>query len=107
MIDNKTICYLILTIVFSSCSMKISTIESTAIYETCQFGFSQAVVFNQAIYGSGQVGWDNEFRLPSKPDFENQLEQSLQTIERLLKNQRCGWQDVLLLRFYVVDLNAT
>lgn len=97
---------IILTLTLSSCSMNLSTIESHEVYITREFGFSQAVVFNQVIYGSGQIGWDKDFKLPRNPTFSNQFEQTLQNIEHLLNSQGCGWQDILHLRFFVVELNA-
>jgi enamine deaminase RidA (YjgF/YER057c/UK114 family) len=87
--------------------MKLSTINSSDVYKTHEFGFSLAVVFNQVIYGSGQVGWDRDFKLPAYPTFDNQVEQTLKNIEILLQNQGCDWQDVIHLRFYVVDINAS
>lgn len=87
--------------------MKISTINSSDVYKTSELGFSQAVVFNQVIYGSGQVGWDKNFKLPEYSNFNNQFEQTLQNIEYLLQEQGCGWQDILHLRFYVVDINTS
>ena len=86
--------------------MKLSTINSSDVYKTSELGFSQAVVFNQVIYGSGQVGWDKDFKLPEYSSFDNQFEQTLQNIELLLHNQECGWRDILHLRFYVVDINS-
>ncbi len=86
--------------------MNISTINNPDVYATHDFGFSQAVVFNNVIYGSGQVGWNKNFTLPSDPDFNHQLAQTLKNIERLLQSQKCSWHDVLHLKFYVVDINA-
>ncbi|MBK6263737.1 RidA family protein [Marivirga sp. S37H4] len=96
-----------ITLALSSCSMKLSTINNSDVYKTSELGFSQAVVFNQVIYGSGQVGWNTDYKLPEHPTFNNQFEQTLQNIEHLLQNQGCGWLDVLHLRFYVVDINAS
>jgi enamine deaminase RidA (YjgF/YER057c/UK114 family) len=97
---------IVLTAALSSCSMKISTIKNPDVYETRDFGFSQAVVFNKVIYGSGQVAWNKDYTLQPTSDFSHQLKQTLKNIEYLLENQKCSWQDVLHLRFYVVDLNA-
>jgi len=86
--------------------MKISTIKNPDVYATHDFGFSQAVIFNNVIYGSGHVGWNKDYTLPSNSDFKKQFEQTLMNIEHLLESQKCTWQDVLHLRFYVVNLNA-
>jgi len=87
--------------------MNLSTIDSSDVYKTSELGFSQAVVFNKVIYGSGQVAWNTDYKLPEHPTFNNQFEQTLQNIEHLLQNQGCGWLDVLHLRFYVVDINSS
>ena len=97
---------LVLTSTLASCAMKISTIKNPNVYATHNFGFSQAVIFNNVIYGSGQVGWNKDYALPPDSDFKQQFEQTLINIERLLKSEKCSWQDVLHLRFYVVNLNA-
>jgi len=105
-ININKLLLLVLTSTLASCGMKISTINNPNVYATHDFGFSQAVIFNNVIYGSGQVGWDKDYTLPANSDFKQQFEQTLINIERLLESQKCGWQDVLHLRFYVVDLNA-
>ena len=109
MIDIKTMKPIIIFFILAltSCSMKLNTIDSSDVYNTSDSGFSQAVIFNQVIYGSGQVGWDTDFKLPEYSTFDSQFEQALQNIEFLLQNQGCGWQDVLHLRFYVVDVNTS
>lgn len=96
---------LVLIATLTSCSMKSSTINSADVYRTREFGFSQAAIFNNVIYGSGQVGWNKDYALPSNPDFKHQLTQTLTNITCLLQDQRCDWKDVLHLRFYVVNLN--
>lgn len=102
---NKLLIFL-LTSTLASCGMKISTINDPNVYATHNFGFSQAVVFNNVIYGSGQVGWNKDYTIPPNSDFKQQFEQTLINIEHLLESQKCSWQNVLHLRFYVVDLNA-
>ena len=108
MIDIKInkLLILVLTSTLASCGMKISTIKNPDVYATHDFGFSQAVIFNNVIYGSGQVGWNKDYTLQPFSDFKQQFAQTLMNIEHLLGSQKCNWQDVLHLRFYVVDLNA-
>lgn len=109
MIDIKTVKLIIFAMVLflCSCSMKLSTIDNPNVYRTDDFGFSQAVIFNEVVYASGQVGWDKDFKLPEYPTFDNQFEQTLQNIKILLLDQGCTWQDVLHLRFYVVDIDES
>lgn len=38
-----------ITLALRSCSMKLSTINSSDVYKASELGFSQAVVFNQVI----------------------------------------------------------
>lgn len=108
MIDTKInkLFTLVLTLTLASCAMKMSTIKNPNVYTTHDFGFSQAVIFDNVIYGSGQVGWNKDYTLPTNSGFKQQFEQTLINIEYLLESQKCSWQDVLHLRFYVVDLSA-
>jgi len=86
--------------------MKTSIINNPNVYTTHDLGFSQAVIFNNVIYGSGQVGWNKDYALPPDSDFKHQFEQTLINIERLLESEKCSRQDVSHLRFYIVNLNA-
>ena len=105
-ININKLLILVLTSTLASCSMKTSIINNPNVHITHDLGFSQAVIFNNLIYSSGQVGWNKDYTLPSNSDFKQQFEQTLINIEHLLESQKCSWQDVLHLRFYVVDLNA-
>lgn len=53
------------------------------------------------------MGLDKDFSLPKYPTFDYQFEQTLQNIELLLQDHGCDWQDVVHLRFYVVDINTS
>ena len=83
----------------------INIINSPHVYQTGNFGFSQAVVFNRLIFGSGQVGWDKQLNLPHTNDFAQQFGQTLRNITQILNEGESNWQDVILLRFYIVDLD--
>ncbi|MGJ3234842.1 RidA family protein [Marivirga sp.] len=91
----------------SSCGRELSTIDSLEVYKTRELGFSQAVIFNEVVYGSGQVGWDKEYQLPEEQSFANQFDKTLQNIALILQDQGCDWQDVLHLRFYVVNIDIS
>ena len=86
--------------------MKTFTINTPDVYATHDFGFSQAVIFDKIIYGSGQVGWNKDYTLPPNSAFNQQFEQTIINIGHLLESQNCSWQDVLHFRFYVVELNT-
>lgn len=78
-------------------------IESSAVYNTSKFGFSQAVIHDGLIFGSGQAGWNNEHTLVGQ-EFKMQLNQTILNIENILIEVNSNWDDVIHIRFYVVDL---
>ena len=91
----------------SSCSMRLSTKDAYDIDKEFELGFTKAVVFNEVIYGSGQVRWDTDFRVLTYSNYNNQFEQTLHNIELLIQNQGCIRQAVLFLRFYSLDIDST
>jgi 2-iminobutanoate/2-iminopropanoate deaminase len=106
MIDNAT--YLLLTactLLLQSCEMNTTPIRSPLVYDTTQLGFAQAVMANNLIFGSGQVGWNNQFELTGNKGFEAQFNQSLDNISNLLVSGKSNWQKVLQLRFYIRDMD--
>jgi len=90
-------------------STQITMIETDQVYTTQRFGFSQAVVHNGIIYTSGQVGWDTNYQLSTyegeNQSFEAQVRQSFLNVEQILKAGNSDMNRVIMLRFYVKELN--
>ncbi|KAJ9618335.1 hypothetical protein H2204_013066 [Knufia peltigerae] len=72
-----------------------------------QFGFSQAVRIGNLIKLSGQAGWDAEGRVPA--DAAAQIQLSVENVDKALKavDPSLGWKNVVQVRSYHTDLEAT
>ena len=81
-------------------------IETSSVYKTIGFGFSQAIVADDLLFCSGIVGWDRNYQLQGK-DFNSQLSASFKNIENLLKSTGTSFNDIVLMRFYITELNST
>ncbi|MCR9248937.1 MAG: RidA family protein [bacterium] len=101
----KTRNYLfVITLMFSvACSPK-QMVESKEVYLTEQFGFAQGIVSDGFLFTSGQVGWDKNYQLVGT-SFEDQIKQSFTNLEKIVKASGGSFDDVLHIRFYVVDLD--
>lgn len=90
-------------------SSHLAMISTDQVYPTTHFGFSQAIVSDGIIYTSGQVGWDKNYNLPKIESesslFETQVKQSFLNIEQILKAGNSSMNQVIMLRFYVKDLD--
>lgn len=82
-------------------------IKTSDVYQTHPFGFSQGIVANGFLYSSGQVGWTTDFQIPEDGSFEAQLNQSLLNIANIVKAGGSSMAEVVLLRFYVKQLDST
>ncbi|KAL6241002.1 hypothetical protein RBB50_012097 [Rhinocladiella similis] len=72
-----------------------------------QFGFSQAVRVGNLIKLAGQAGWDNEGQVPA--DASAQIQLSVENVDKALKavDAGLGWKNVVQVRSYHTDLEAT
>ncbi|HSF85863.1 MAG TPA: RidA family protein [Acidimicrobiia bacterium] len=84
-----------------------STINPAAVFDSVQFGFSQAVVTEggRTIRISGQVGWDAERRLAGE-DLESQLAAAMGNLDAVLAAAGATLAHVASLRIYVVEAAA-
>ncbi len=74
-----------------------SVVETKQVYQTKQFGFSQAVIANGLIFISGQVGWDSNHELTENQSFTAQLKQTFSNIKKIL--EKCNNNPHLCQRF--------
>lgn len=79
-------------------------VNTSTVYQTTVFGFSQAVQHQQLIFTSGQVGWDSTYQLSEDTDFGQQASLSLENIENILIEAKSDLQHIIHLRIYVVNL---
>jgi enamine deaminase RidA (YjgF/YER057c/UK114 family) len=87
------------------CSNGIKMIETTDVYKTKSFGFSQAIVVNGLLFSSGQVGWDSSYQLTGERQFEDQVKQSFINIDKIVSAGNSSISDIIFLRFYVKGLD--
>jgi 2-iminobutanoate/2-iminopropanoate deaminase len=80
-------------------------IETDQVYKTSQLGFSQAIVANDLVFTSGQVGWDVNYALVGAADFEAQAIQCFKNLDLILKRANSSIQNSIHLRFYVTDIS--
>lgn len=70
--------------------MVMLTVETTAqmvntskVYQSERFGFSQAIIANGFVFTSGIVGWDNNYQLTGDGSFAEQAKQCFKNMELL------------------------
>ncbi len=84
--------------------MERSEVVPDDVFDSQQFGFSQAVVTNggRTVHVSGQVAW-NPHEVTAGPSLTDQVPAAFDNLDRVLR--ACGGtiQDVVALRIYVVD----
>jgi enamine deaminase RidA (YjgF/YER057c/UK114 family) len=86
--------------------MKISTGNPDALFNSVQYGFSQAVAArgSRLIAVSGQVAWNHEQELMGGDDLFAQARAALANLQTALRSVDAGLVDVVALRIYIVDL---
>ncbi|BAN50755.1 RidA family protein [Metapseudomonas resinovorans] len=84
--------------------MERQSINPPSVFNTLQYGFSQAVVCEggRLVHLSGQVGVDAQERLAG-PDLASQTRAALENIGLLLAEVGGNLSDVIMLRIYLVD----
>lgn len=88
--------------------MRIRTGNPNALFNSVQYGFSQAVAAtgSRLIAVSGQVAWNAGQELVGGEDLYAQTRAALANLRTALGSVDAGLGDVLGLRIYVVDLAA-
>ncbi len=70
-------------------------------------GYSMAVTAqaDRLVFVSGQVPFDEHGNIVGIGDFNAQVRQCFQNLERVLQAAGCGFKDVIKFNYYVVDLD--
>lgn len=87
------------------CTPNAQVVETKNLYATSPAGFSQAVKSGNLLFTSGTVAWDAQ-RNPLPNSFEAQLNATIQNLSALAKEGGSSMEKAILLKFYVVNLNA-
>jgi 2-iminobutanoate/2-iminopropanoate deaminase len=87
------------------CTHQSKPVTSERMYSTHLAGFSQAIQSGNLLFTSGTVAWDEQ-RSPLSEDFSTQLNAVLANLKKLAADGGSSLEQAVLLRFYVVDLNA-
>jgi len=90
-----------------SCKQSNQMITTDSTYETHQFGFSQAIVVNDFVFISGQVGWDLNHQLVDAENFELELLKAFDNLANIIGAANSSIDKIVLLRFYVKNLDST
>jgi len=88
--------------------MEKSTFNPASVFNSLQYGFSQAVEVRggRRLLLSGQVGVDEQERTVG-PGLREQTEQAFDNIERVLAAAGGQMADVVMLRIYIAEAPAT
>jgi enamine deaminase RidA (YjgF/YER057c/UK114 family) len=68
-----------------------------------EFHYSQAVKIGNRVETSGQGGWDDNFQYPDS--IRQEIEQAFGNVERTLTAAGAGWQHVIHINSYHVDVS--
>ena len=84
--------------------MPVERVNSSALYDSLQFGFSHASVQTggRTLHLAGQVGWDKQLNVAAG-DLAAQTRQALANLRTVLEEAGASPADVVRLRTYVVD----
>lgn len=80
----------------------VTRISSGSPFEA-RIGYSRAVVDRDMVYVSGTTGYDYA-KMEMPEDVRAQTRNTLNTIEKALKEAGSGLQDVVRVRYYLVDM---
>jgi enamine deaminase RidA (YjgF/YER057c/UK114 family) len=86
----------------------VSTVEffETAGYgerQLRQFHYSQAVKVGNRVETSGQGGWNDDWQFPES--IQDEIEQAFRNVERTLTAAGAGWEQVIHVNSYHVDIS--
>ena len=68
-----------------------------------QFHYSQAVKVGNRVETSGQGGWNDDWQFPES--IHDEIEQAFRNVERTLTAAGTGWQHVIHVNSYHVDVS--
>jgi enamine deaminase RidA (YjgF/YER057c/UK114 family) len=69
-----------------------------------QFHYSQAVKVGNRVETAGQGGWNDDWQFPES--IHDEIEQAFRNVERTLTAAGTGWQHVIQVNSYHVDISA-
>ncbi len=72
--------------------------------EALETGYSQAVVFNNDIYISGQVAMNSEGKVVGMNDFEKQARFVFDSIEKIMSSKNSSMNDIVWLTIFITDM---
>ncbi len=83
-------------------------INPKTLFNSIQYGFSQAVVAPQGrtVYISGQVAWDSEQVIIGGTDLSQQAKQSFRNLQTAVESAGGKLMDIVSLRLYIVNYKA-
>lgn len=84
--------------------MSRETIQPDGLINAPSIGYSHAIVEDEALYTSGQVGWDEEFELAGE-DVQSQARKAFNNVETLLAEVDKSLEDVTKVTAHIVDLH--
>jgi enamine deaminase RidA (YjgF/YER057c/UK114 family) len=75
------------------------------LFSSRQYGFSQIVVAGTGknVFISGQVAWDENFKITGKEDLAIQTEKSLDNLKSAINSAGGTMDDIVMLRIYIVN----
>ena len=84
-------------------------INPPELFNSTDFGFSQIVVAQpgQMVFISGQVSWNEQREIVGKGDLKVQTHEALTNLQKAIESAGGTMQDIVMLRIYVVDYQAT
>ncbi len=87
--------------------MTVEKINPEALYDSVEFGFSQAVKSDGkvTVHCAGQVGWDQDRNIVGEGDVGAQARQALANLKVVLESAGAKVSDIVRLRTYVVNHN--
>jgi len=76
------------------------------LFDSKPFGFSQIVISDpgKLVFISGQVAWDENYNLIGENNLSKQTEIALKNLRTAIEAAGGSLQDIVMLRFYVVQL---
>ncbi len=89
--------------------MTSTRINPESLYPSVNYGFSHATLDEASgtLHLSGQVAWDKDYAVVGAGDVGLQARQALANIKAVLADQGVGPEQVLRLRTFIVDYDAS
>ncbi|MBK8505755.1 MAG: RidA family protein [Saprospiraceae bacterium] len=88
--------------------MKKECINSSTLFDSRQYGFSQVVSARseRLVFVSGQVAWDNDQKIVGKNNLKKQAEKSLENLKIAIESTGGSLKNIVMLRIYKVNYQS-